>query len=129
MSATAATPIGVDLATAATRPRSRLASRAGRRFVWAAAAVAVVSVLFILAVGLNIGGDRGTTATDDIGEAIAALVAAASCGYAALTRTGRLRLTWALIGLSAFSWFAGEVVWSVYEVGLGQDVPFPSAAK
>jgi len=128
MSATAATPIGVDLATAATRPRSRLASRAGRRFVWAAAAVAVVSVLFILAVGLNIGGDRGTTATDDIGEAIAALVAAASCGYAALTRTGRLRLTWALIGLSAFSWFAGEVVWSVYEVGLGQDVPFPSAA-
>jgi len=128
MSATAATPIGVDLATATTRPRSRLASRAGRRFVWAAAAVAVVSVLFILAVGLNIGGDRGTTATDDIGEAIAALVAAASCGYAALTRTGRLRLTWALIGLSAFSWFAGEVVWSVYEVGLGQDVPFPSAA-
>ncbi|MEA2655995.1 MAG: hypothetical protein QOI23_1360, partial [Chloroflexota bacterium] len=42
--------------------------------------------------------------------------------------TGRQRVGWALLAASAITWGAGEVVWSVYEVGLGVEVPFPSAA-
>ena len=108
-----ATPVGADLARPGTaRPRSRLASRAGRRFLLAATAAVALTALFVVALGLSVGGDRGTVAIDDVGEAIAALVAAASCAYAAAARSGRMRVTWALIGLSAFSWFAGEVVWT-----------------
>ncbi|TMF63280.1 MAG: PAS domain S-box protein [Chloroflexi bacterium] len=33
-----------------------------------------------------------------------------------------------LFALSALSWAVGEVVWSVYEVGMGVEVPFPSLA-
>src|SRR5207245_4668849 len=38
------------------------------------------------------------------------------------------RFAWILFGSSALSWGIGEVVWSVYQVGLGIAVPFPSAA-
>ena len=41
---------------------------------------------------------------------------------------GRDRLGWALMGTSAALWAAGEVVWSIYEVGLGVKVPYPSLA-
>lgn len=77
---------------------------------------------------LKIGGDQVTTAVDDIGEAVAALIAALSCALAARRTTGQLRRAWALLAASAASWGLGEVVWSVYEVGLGVAVPFPSAA-
>ncbi|HKB17510.1 MAG TPA: PAS domain-containing sensor histidine kinase, partial [Candidatus Dormibacteraeota bacterium] len=57
-----------------------------------------------------------------------AFIAAASCALAASRNSGRTRLAWALFGASALSWGIGEVVWSVYQVGLGVAVPFPSAA-
>ena len=66
-----------------------------------------------------------TVGVDDIGEAVAALLAALSCGYAAWRSPGRMRLAWGLLGGSALSWFIGELIWSVYEVGLGVNVPFP----
>src|SRR5439155_1145590 len=54
--------------------------------------------------------------------------AAASCGFASWRATGRMRLAWGLLAASALSWGIGETVWSVIEIGLGQGVPFPSAA-
>jgi PAS domain S-box-containing protein len=65
---------------------------------------------------------------DDIGEAVAALIAMASCGLAASRSSHRTRVAWALFAASAASWGTGEIIWSVYEVGMGVSVPFPSAA-
>ena len=99
-----------------------------RVFTFAAASAAVLTVAFVLWTALRIGGDQVTIAVDDVGEAVAAMAAAVSCGLAAFRNTGRTRLAWGLFAASATSWGVGEVVWSVYEVGLGVSVPFPSAA-
>src|SRR2546426_11375836 len=119
---------GGDTAAAATHPLSRLQTRSGRRFLLAAALAAVVSIAITIWIGFRVGGDQSVTVVDDIGEAIAALVAAASCGYASWRATGRMRFAWGLLAASALSWGIGEPTWSVIEVGLGQAVPFPSAA-
>jgi len=117
-----------DAAAAATHPRSRLQTRSGRRFLVAAALGAVISIAFTIWIGFRVGGDHSVTVVDDLGEAIAALIAVASCGYASLRATGRMRVAWGLLAASALSWGIGETTWSVIEVGLGQAVPFPSAA-
>src|SRR4029077_14038750 len=128
MSAATVSPWPLDATVATIRPKSRLGTPAGRRFIAAALAAIVLSAAFIAWTALRIGGDTVTIGVDDLGEAFAALLAALSCGYAAWRNAGRMRLAWGLLGASALTWFAGEIVWSVYEVGLGQAVPFPSAA-
>jgi PAS domain S-box-containing protein len=97
-------------------------------FIWAAAATVVVVAGFVAWTAFRIGGDRITIAVDDIGEAVAAFVAVACCALAARRNSGRPRLGWALLSASALAWAMGEVVWSVYEVGMGVAVPYPSAA-
>jgi two-component system sensor histidine kinase/response regulator len=99
-----------------------------RAFTIAATAAAILGVAFVAWTALRIGGDEATVAVDDIGEAVAALIAALSCGLAAIRTSRRTRVAWAFFAASAASWGIGEVVWSVYEVGLGVSVPFPSAA-
>jgi len=59
---------------------------------------------------------------------VAAGIAAVACVLASLRTLGRLRRAWAFLGASAASWCAGEIVWSVYEVGLGNPPPSPSIA-
>ncbi|HEV2218252.1 MAG TPA: ATP-binding protein [Candidatus Dormibacteraeota bacterium] len=115
-------------AAAASHPRSRLKTRSGRRFLVAAAVAAVVSVAFTIWIGFRVGGDHSVTVVDDLGEAIAALIAAGSCGYASRREAGRMRVAWGLLAASALSWGVGEVIWSYIEVGQGRAVPFPSAA-
>ncbi len=115
-----------DLSVARGVPGS--AARERKVFLWAAAASAVIVVGLVAWILLRLGGDRLTIAVDDIGEAAAAVTAAVCCGLAARRRSGRQRLGWALLSASAATWAAGEVVWTVYEVGLSMDVPFPSAA-
>jgi signal transduction histidine kinase len=83
---------------------------------------------FILVTGLGLGGPKWTTAVDDIGNGVAALIAAASCAFAATRFSGRKRLAWGLLAASAACWFAGEVYWSILEVGLGISPPTPSPA-
>ena len=99
-----------------------------RPFAAAAASAAAVSIVFIAWMAGRWISTEATVAVDDIGAAVAAFIAAATCGFAARRNVGRTRLAWAMFALSAFSWAAGEVVWSVYEVGMGVDVPFPSLA-
>lgn len=77
---------------------------------------------------LRWGGVSLTEGIDDIGEAAVAFLAAGVCGLAARRHQGRIRVAWILIGVSAFLWAAGEAVWSFYEVGLRQQVPYPSLA-
>ncbi len=128
MSAATVSPWPLDSGMPTIRPKSRLGTPAGRRFVAAAVAAIVLSGAFIAWTALRFGGDDVTIAVDDLGEAFAALLAALSCGYAAWRNAGRMRLAWGLLGTSALTWFAGEAVWSFYEVGRGEAVPFPSAA-
>ncbi|MEO9048747.1 MAG: ATP-binding protein [Candidatus Dormiibacterota bacterium] len=105
-----------------------LGLRGWRTFTIASMAAAVIAGGFVVWTSLRIGGDGATIAVDDIGEAVAALAAAASCGFAAWRTSGRIRLAWGFFAASAASWGIGEVIWSVYEVGMGVSVPFPSAA-
>src|SRR5207302_4019057 len=99
-----------------------------RAFVVAAAAVALVSLLYALNIRTVFFGPHAVTAMDDIGEAVAAAIASAACAWAASRARGKDRLGWALMGTSAGLWAAGEVVWSIYEVGMGVQVPYPSLA-
>jgi len=127
MSAAGVGQIQFDAVVPISRPRSRLSTPAGRRFLAMAALAAVAIAAFLIQTGLQLGGQNVTTWVDDIGEAIAAVVAAASCGWAAFRNAGRLRLAWGFLGASALSWGAGEVVYSVDELALGVQ-PFPSIA-
>ena len=97
-------------------------------FAVAAAAVVVASVAYAVLLRTVFLGAHATTTIDDIGEALAAGLASAACAWAATRAVGRDRLGWALMSASAGLWAAGEVVWSIYEVGLGQQVPSPSLA-
>jgi PAS domain S-box-containing protein len=108
--------------------RSRARSAQWRRFGYPAAAALIAIVAFVAWTAFRLGGDRATIAVDDLGEAVAALVAVLSCGFAAGRSRGRMRWAWALLAASAATWCVGEVIWSVYEVGQGVAVPFPSAA-
>ena len=109
-------------------PASWSGARDTKVFVWAAATTVLVVVGSVAWVELRIGGDQVTTAFDDIGEGVAALVAATCCTLTARRNTGRARLGWTLLAASAATWCAGETVWSIYEVGMGISVPYPSAA-
>jgi two-component system sensor histidine kinase/response regulator len=109
------------------RPAAQSGARERTVFIYAAAAAVAIVLAFIAWVEFRIGGDQVTIAFDDISEFVAAFVAAAACGWAAGKTSGRQRLGWALLAASAATWGAGEVVWSVYEIGTGA-VPYPSAA-
>lgn len=93
-----------------------------------AAAAGLASVAYALILRNVYFGPHAVTAIDDIGEAVAAALASAACAWAASRAAGKVRLGWALMSISAGLWAAGEVVWSIYEVGLGVEVPFPSLA-
>ena len=105
-----------------------LGTESWRPFAAAAATAAVVSILFVAWTANRWISDSATIALDDIGEGVAALIAAGSCGLAAYRNSGRTRVAWYLFSLSALSWALGEAIWSWIEVGLGESVPFPSAA-
>src|SRR5438874_11983227 len=99
-----------------------------RTFAVVGAAVLVISVAYALVLRNVYFGDRAVTALDDIGEAVAAGLASAACAWAASRAAGKDRLGWTLMSVSAGLWAAGEVVWSIYEVGLNVEVPYPSLA-
>ncbi len=99
-----------------------------RTFAIVVATVVVASIVYALDIRFVILGQRGVTAVDDIGEAVAAGIASAACAWAATRAVGKDRLGWALMSISTGLWAAGEVVWSIYEVGMGVAVPYPSLA-
>src|SRR5438874_13591711 len=99
-----------------------------RRFVTVLIGCAGFSLLFAAWLQLQWGGGEVTQRFDNLGETVAALVAAAVCGIAARRHQRRTRIAWALIGASALSWGVGQAIWSYYELVVGQQVPFPSFA-
>src|SRR5258708_30715718 len=103
-------------------------NRRQRTFAIGVATVAIVSIVYALDIRYLLLGPRGVTAVDDIGEAVAAALASAACGWASTRSTGRDRLAWALMSISTGLWAAGETAWSYFEVGLKIPVPYPSLA-
>src|ERR1700694_478332 len=99
-----------------------------RTFVILTGAIALVSLAYALDIRFVLAGPHGVTAIDDIGEAVAAGLASIACLWAASRARGKGRVGWALMGISSGLWGAGEVVWSIYEVGLGIPTPYPSLA-
>lgn len=96
-----------------------------RLFVIAVAAVGVATIFYALTLKYVFFGDKAVIAIDDIGEALAATTASAACAWAARRAQGRNRLGWALMSISTGLWSAGQIVWTIYEVVLGQQVPQP----
>src|SRR5437762_12682463 len=101
---------------------------ANRDFGIACAAAILLTAAFAVWIGLRLDGVQVTEAVDDIGEGVAALIAAVACVDAAFRHKRRMRLAWALLGSGAAAWAIGEGIWSYIEVIRGQPVPFPSLA-
>ena len=64
----------------------------------------------------------------NLASTVAPLFAAAGAAFSARRCEGRARRAWALLGLGFLSWGLGQATWSVYELALGREVPFPSLA-
>jgi diguanylate cyclase (GGDEF)-like protein len=89
------------------------------------------TLLTIAFVGvLQLGGlpDDGVTLLSNLGQLLAAALAAAGCAVAARRSDGHRSRAWWWLAAGTGSWAAGQAVWSFYEVVLGEAVPFPSAA-
>ena len=85
-------------------------------------------VLWIAAIVTGYGGPTTAQAVSNVGLCVVALAAAVSCALTARRKSGRLRRVWILLGLFAFCWGSGMVIWTWYESVLGREVPFPSLA-
>jgi hypothetical protein len=96
-------------------------------FTVGAIVAGLLTLLFGLWVGLQLGGPRTTDAFDDIGELVAAWCATGACVVAAIRARGG-RASWGLLGASSFAWGVGELIWCYYDLGRGIRVPFPSWA-
>ncbi len=99
-----------------------------RPFIASATAAAIVSIVFIAWTYKRWVSEDVTIGIDDIGEAVAALIAAGSCAFAAGRNKGRVRLAWTFFALSALAWGVGELIWSWNEVVRREALPFPSIA-
>ena len=59
---------------------------------------------------------------------VVAFLAAIACTQRGLRLSGSLRKSWVLLGASCGAWALGQTIWTIYETGLGREVPFPSWA-
>ena len=91
-------------------------------------ALGAVALLLMAVVTVGYSTDQMSLAGEDLGEMAAALLAAANCALACRAASGQLRWAWGALASACGSWAIGELIWSIYEVGLGAETPFPSAA-
>ncbi len=95
---------------------------------WAGAAFAVLAGgVFALGVVVLPSGSTAALVFDNAVQLLAAATGAVLCLRAARATRGRQRLVWSLLAAGTGSWAAGQVVWSWYEIVLG-DVPLLSFA-
>lgn len=90
----------------------------------------LVTAVVVAALGVYLGANSGTSAALAVGDftiLLAALVAAASCGRAALNR-GMHSRAWTFMALAAFIWAVGMGIWTFYGLTRDHSYPFPSLA-
>ncbi len=82
---------------------------------------------FTVVIAIGFGGEWITTAIDDCGTAVAAVIGTLLCVRAA-DRNRDHRSFWLLLAASLACWSVGECIWAIYELVLRTEVPFPSPA-
>jgi diguanylate cyclase (GGDEF)-like protein/PAS domain S-box-containing protein len=97
-------------------------------FRLAVAAAAAYVVMDVLWLQFDWGGAQTTRAFSDISAAACAAVAALTCLRTWHVESAERRRGWGLLALAAASWMSGEIIWTLYELVLEREVPFPSAA-
>ncbi|MDP2182542.1 MAG: hypothetical protein Q8K99_08235 [Actinomycetota bacterium] len=97
-----------------------------RSYVVALGGLGLVAFVRTL-IALGVGGPDGAVVISDIGSfAIVALCAGAVLLSTRRLRPGeRLRTTWTLVGAGVLSFALGDLAWTVIEVGLGREAPYP----
>jgi hypothetical protein len=113
-------------------------ARTPRALVINGAAFAVFTVASVLAwIGFGATVPSITELLSDLAQAVAALLAAAACLYAAHRKLSGVdrawiasRRAWRLLGSAALAWGLGQVLWTAQELRLpnGTSVPVPSLA-
>lgn len=101
--------------------------RARTSFCLAVLVLGLLSTSFLLWMVFHLGGSRLSGQVDDLGELLAALVAAAACAAAARS-DGDARVGWLLLAMSSFAWACGEAIWCWYDLVRGVELPYPSLA-
>ncbi len=104
---------------------------AGRRdWEWSVVeTLAAFNFLFAVWLIVKPGGDEALVWFDDIALALAPSFAACMAAIVAARNWGtQTGYAWGLIALGLFMIAAGEVAWGIQELGMGGEVPFPSAA-
>jgi diguanylate cyclase (GGDEF)-like protein len=89
---------------------------------------ALLSAAFLALLATEALGATAAVIVDDYGSMLAPAAAALACLLARRRESGRPAQAWLLLSLSLLAWAAGGLAWTVYEVHLGREVPFPSVA-
>ena len=115
------------------RPPLHQASRTGSSrlpvFRLAAAGVAVFVVINVAWLQFHWGGTWATQALTDISGAACASIVALMSFLAWRNEAGRdRRRPWGFLALAGSFWAIGEITWTIYELVLKREVPFPSFA-
>ena len=92
------------------------------------ACAALVGAAFIGVLWIPGLSDLAILLISDGGQLAAAVLGAVGCAVAARRTAGPRRRAWWWLSAGTGSWAGGQAVWTYYEVILGQEVPFPSAA-
>ncbi len=90
----------------------------------------LLATVVVAALGLYFTANSGTTpalVAGDFSILLAALLAGASCGRAAL-RGGVNARAWGFMAAAAFIWAAGMALWTYYGLAYDHVYPFPSLA-
>jgi diguanylate cyclase (GGDEF)-like protein len=106
--------------------------RSTRGWTSAGAGALAAVVVFTVLLWTHPMSDAALTAFDDLAQLAAATLGGCGAAWAAIrawrVEQQRLAASWALIALGCWGWAWGEAIWSLYEIVLKQEVPFPSLA-
>jgi diguanylate cyclase (GGDEF)-like protein/PAS domain S-box-containing protein len=105
-----------------------ISQREGRIFQVAVVLATITVVSAFLWDVFQYGGATVVEAADDVYSTGVPVAAAVACVLASWGRQGRARVSWLLLGASAFVWGMGSATWFYYDVVTQQAVPFPSLA-
>ncbi len=98
---------------------------AGRLY---AAAVLAAVVAFLVVLHFHPGGPLVGRWIDDLGELVAAMIAAGAAWWRSRHCSPEAVRPWLLLAAATGSWGLGEAVWSYYELLASRQTPFPSLA-
>lgn len=95
------------------------------RFAWAVTAAVAALAVAVLALGVPLVGGAGADRLIAGALVVSALAATVACGVARRRSTGRLRLAWTLMALTAGCWTLGFALYLLYVLG-GATSLFPN---